>query len=604
MLSKDDRLIRAVEGAYDEFARGFTENAIVRLGVTDFSGLLDRARVGNPKLKDFQTDLYNSGAHDPSTVVGIALGIAGDLGLSTSDLHQIRMFRNDIAHNKVDASGTRVALNPGAVKPALERVCVVLQSVGATGYAHKVNERLRYYLAGAPESWAMPEATRGILPVPPRRAARQKRPPAPPKGTLSPDQVDAIGRFTAWWKGTGRRFVITGPAGTGKTRLIPELVAAAGLKPAEVRLLAPTNKACEVLRQKFRAGDGFRTQVRTSAGYLWRFAPPTFDGEDLKFTVLGTKPFDPNAKLVVCDEASMLRVKDVKVLEEGYRVVYLGDPQQLPPVVDREETDPGERESDVLARPDVSLVHMHRVESAPSLYDIATDLRSGILPSSGVWEDGCARVLDEERGEVDRGYFEQLLSGADAVLVARNVTRIRLNQRMRELKGRVSYPGDLFPKPGEPLVATESMKDGLPAPGISNGDRLIVTKCVGEIERVKRSTQAAVKCLQVEVYREEDPQQMRMVVPVSLEMLAGKHVVGDEVDTRAVAGSRSGVLRCEWGYALTVHKAQGSEWRNVVVVDHAGHAGMGEIRWNYVAMTRARTQLTVVRLRGDTGLVF
>ena len=90
---------------------------------------------------------------------------------------------------------------------------------------------------------------------------------------------------------------------------------------------------------------------------------------------------------------------------------------------------------------------------------------------------------------------------------------------------------------------------------------------------------------------------------VSQEMLVGKHVVGDEVITKNIAGPRSGVLRCDWGYALTVHKAQGSEWGRVLVVDHGAYDKVGQKSWNYVALTRARNTVSVVRLRKDSALL-
>jgi ATP-dependent exoDNAse (exonuclease V) alpha subunit len=86
-------------------------------------------------------------------------------------------------------------------------------------------------------------------------------------------------------------------------------------------------------------------------------------------------------------------------------------------------------------------------------------------------------------------------------------------------------------------------------------------------------------------------------------MLVGRHIVGDEVSTRLIAGPRSGVLRCDWGYALTVHKAQGSEWGRVVVIDHGSYDRIGARQWNYVALTRARQSVTVVRLRQETALL-
>lgn len=63
------------------------------------------------------------------------------------------------------------------------------------------------------------------------------------------------------------------------------------------------------------------------------------------------------------------------------------------------------------------------------------------------------------------------------------------------------------------------------------------------------------------------------------------------------------MLRCDWAYAMTVHKAQGSEWGRVLVVDHGAYAKVGQRQWNYLALTRARNTVTVVRLRKDSALL-
>src|SRR5690606_11701375 len=51
----------------------------------------------------------------------------------------------------------------------------------------------------------------------------------------------------------------------------------------------------------------------------------------------------------------------------------------------------------------------------------------------------------------------------------------------------------------------------------------------------------------------------------------------------------------DYGYALTVHKAQGSQWNNVVLFDESYAFKETRQRWLYTAITRASERLTVVR---------
>ncbi|MBK7369398.1 MAG: ATP-binding domain-containing protein, partial [Candidatus Eisenbacteria bacterium] len=63
------------------------------------------------------------------------------------------------------------------------------------------------------------------------------------------------------------------------------------------------------------------------------------------------------------------------------------------------------------------------------------------------------------------------------------------------------------------------------------------------------------------------------------------------------------VLRADWGYALTVHKAQGSEWPRVVVVDdNDPDHNVPSAKWNYVAYSRASEQLIVLRVKRETAV--
>ena len=56
----------------------------------------------------------------------------------------------------------------------------------------------------------------------------------------------------------------------------------------------------------------------------------------------------------------------------------------------------------------------------------------------------------------------------------------------------------------------------------------------------------------------------------------------------------------DFGYALTVHKAQGSQWNNVVLFDESFAFRDTRERWLYTAITRAKSLLIIV---GDEGAV-
>ena len=51
----------------------------------------------------------------------------------------------------------------------------------------------------------------------------------------------------------------------------------------------------------------------------------------------------------------------------------------------------------------------------------------------------------------------------------------------------------------------------------------------------------------------------------------------------------------DYGYALTVHKAQGSQWDDVLLFDESYAFREHRARWLYTGLTRAAKRLTIVR---------
>lgn len=608
MLTTEDRKIRVVDSSLELLAQGIGNAISMRFPGKSIEQMLE----SSPNVKIHQRDLFRSAASDPSSMLSLAIEHADALGVKDSEFHKLRDFRNAMAHKRSSARARHVALDASRVQDEMLRTANVLACLSQRSLESQVKRSLVYYLNDAPEHWTsdadapIDEAALRQVPKPPARKSRKKPKVVLSVGGLSPDQQEAVDRVAAWWKGSDRRFVITGSAGTGKTRMIVEILARLGLTASQVALVAPTNKACDVLRDKLPNNLGFRGAVSTFHKLLYKYQwPPAWDGEDQKWEIVGHKPRKEGVALLICDEASMLADLDVEAMEASYRVVYLGDAAQLPAIVeDRTWKGRPALASDILERPDAVLATIHRQSGGSSILDAADIVRSGSFLEPGLWDDDATQVLHEDEGHVDGVMFRQLLRDSDAVLVARNATRIRLNQLMRSIRGHERFPGDWLPKPGELIVAIErGSNDVFPGqPEISNGQQLVVDEVVRLGEGTKKSSGEPFEFAVVQAHFRDNPS-IRGQWPVSQEMLVGKHVIGDEVVTKGIAGPRSGVLRCDWGYALTVHKAQGSEWGRVLVVDHGAYDKVGQKQWNYVALTRARSTVTVVRLRKDSVLL-
>lgn len=367
----------------------------------------------------------------------------------------------------------------------------------------------------------------------------------------SPQQADALSAVGSWLKSPGDRqvFRLFGYAGTGKTTLAKEF--AAGLDGA-VMFGAFTGKAAHVMRKKGCAG------ASTIHSMIYRLDD---DQPSLqpRFS-LNAMSAVKEAALVIIDECSMVDEKlGADLLSFGTPVLVLGDPEQLPPV--------GGEGFFTNAKPDVMLTDIHRQAAQSPIIRLATSVRQGERPQIG--SDGECDVISYA------DVTSELVLSADQVLVGRNITRHKFNARLRSLKG---FSGDI-PNVGEKLVCLRNDKEKR----LFNGSIWTVTdvKTRGRIDRVSGTTRLSV------LSEDAGPRTRPVDVIVKNEFWTGNEGQLEWSDKR-------GTQEFTYGYALTTHKSQGSQWENVVVFDESATFREDAPRWLYTAITRAAKKLTVV----------
>lgn len=367
---------------------------------------------------------------------------------------------------------------------------------------------------------------------------------------FSPQQKSAMDAVQDWYHTADRQqiFRLFGYAGTGKTTLAKNLAATV---KGGVMYAAFTGKAAMIMRKN--GCSGATTIHRTIYG-------TDEDEETGKYRFRLKPSFEfANVKLFIIDECSMVEDDLAKdLLSFGKPVLVLGDPAQLPPV----------RGAGYFTNvdPDVMLTEIHRQAAENPIVRIATDIRNGIKLKHG--DFGAAKIIT--RREVDAG----LVTSADQVLVGLNMTRSRYNSRLRELAGR----HDPFPEPGDQLVALKNDS----TLGIFNGGLWEV------LERKSRVVGAINDhCIPLLVRSLDFPNARAIDVSVREECFTGKL---HEVNFRDLRGTQ----QFDYGYALTVHKSQGSQWPNVCLFDESGGFSKDRERWLYTGVTRAAEKLTVV----------
>lgn len=361
----------------------------------------------------------------------------------------------------------------------------------------------------------------------------------------SSQQDEALKAVAAWLKDRNgaQVFRLFGWAGTGKSTLARHLA-----KDVEtVKYAAFTGKAALVMRKRGCKGAStihslIYTRISEKEG------EPRF--------VLDPESAAADADLIVIDEVSMVdEVLGSDLLSFGTKVLVLGDPFQLPPV---------QGEGFFTAQqPDIMLTEIHRQARDNPIVRLSLDIREGRGLDYGTY--GESKVV--LRREVDQSE----VLGADQVLVGRNKTRLHYNNRIRELR---SLPADT-PVRGDRLVCLRNN----PQKRLLNGQ--IWT--VAELHRKAGGTLDMVL----------DPEEAdRTSVQTKVRTHAG-FFTGE--DTEMSWQIRRQYDEFTYGYCLTVHKSQGSQWDHVYLFDESFVFREEAQRWLYTGVTRAAERITVVR---------
>jgi exodeoxyribonuclease V len=359
----------------------------------------------------------------------------------------------------------------------------------------------------------------------------------------TPEQERALLEVARWLATPGgpQIFRLFGYAGTGKSTLAKHV---AEHVDGLVAFAAFTGKAALVMRSK-----GCEN-ARTLHSLIYRASDteteePTFE--------LNDESDAARAKLIVVDECSMVDEELGRdLLSFGRKVLVLGDPAQLPPVKG------GGYFTD--AEPDVMLTQVHRQAADNPIVRLSMIVREGGRIDYGVY--GETRVVRRD------GLDPALVTGADQVLVGMNKTRRAYNNRLRQLRGFSSA----HPQSGEKLVCLRNNRKK----GLLNG-ALFTVKSAGALRRGKIRMLVAPE--------EGEGKFLRVgVIPQFFENVEGEIPYALRKDSDEF----------DYGYALTVHKAQGSQWDNVALFDESFAFREHRARWLYTGVTRAAQMLTLV----------
>ncbi|MDX6274624.1 MAG: exodeoxyribonuclease alpha subunit [Frankiales bacterium] len=363
-------------------------------------------------------------------------------------------------------------------------------------------------------------------------------------GGLDPEQADAVRAIAA--HGVA---LLTGGPGTGKSRTVAAVVALANKHDVNVALAAPTGRAAKRLEEL----------TEEPATTLHRLLQA--QGTDGTFARGEMWPLD--AELVVVDEASMLDVELaaalVEACDDGTHLLIVGDPAQLPSI------GPGRVLADLIdsgLAPVSELVTLHRQEEGGAIAQLATRVRQGELPP-----------VDDPTREV------VVVTARASAEAAHRVVQLVTDSIPRALgipAAEVQVVTPVHRGPAGTVELNKVLKARLnPGQGTRNGfdvgDRVVATANQHEIGFANGE------------------------VGVVVDIKDGLVVAfpGGEVTVTGEA-----VFDLRHGWAITVHRAQGSEWPGVVVVLAPEATTMLSRPLVYTAFTRAQRHLSIVHAVG------
>jgi len=390
--------------------------------------------------------------------------------------------------------------------------------------------------------------------------------------TLTKRQEEGLKIAVARYKAHEPWTCISGYAGTGKSTLVQFIIAALNIVPEHVAYVTFTGKAASVLRHK-----GCPNAM--TAHRLLYYSKRLPNG---RFIFTPRKTLEKNYSLIVVDEISMLP-KDLweLLLSHKIHIIALGDPFQIPPIDKKAD-------NHVLDTPHIFLDEIMRQAQESEIIRLTMDIRDFKAPNYFKGEE--IQVL--RPSEVVDGMYQW----ADQIICATNRKRQEINDYMRQAAGRGPEP-----ELGDKIICCRNCWEILD----TTGDNALVNGTIGYIGEFEKGFQSypifgfpEVPVMYSQVLTNEDGVFDNVIMDYQA-LRDGKPFLTSE---QAYQIYRRQDLRntepveFNYGYAITGHRAQGSQWDKVLVFeerfpfDRVEHA-----RWLYTCCTRPSQKLVLVR---------
>ena len=382
---------------------------------------------------------------------------------------------------------------------------------------------------------------------------------------LSIDQKHALEQIYTWTKKRSSLYItIGGYAGVGKTTLMAEYrrLLNKDNKKLKIAFASFTGRATRVLNNKLKNGQVTYKQDSVSTIHSLIYSPILNSHQHITGWKLKTElKFD----LIVIDEASMIDQYIWRDLASfGIPIVAVGDHGQLPPI---------NGNFSLMENPMIKLEKIHRQAQNNPIIKLSLLAReNGHIP---------VRQFGDKVIKIDKNTFDaqdqiehqlQSYSPSTIVLCGYNHTRVKLNQFIRQKIGFESQG----PITGDRVICLKN-----------NHQKHIFNGMLGTIQSIHSKDE---NWFQAEILMDDE------------DGLFEGLIYKDQFGNKAIQNFTNKRVKqlkgdlFDFGYGLTVHKAQGSQAKKVIVFEER-FPKMDDLmwrRWLYTAVTRAEEELFVV----------
>ncbi len=383
---------------------------------------------------------------------------------------------------------------------------------------------------------------------------------------LSTKQKDILNDMLSWYKEKKTSYLtLGGYAGTGKTTLLGylNLKLHKEYKSINIAYCSFTGKASVVLKKKLQETNSLKSS--DFVGTIHRLIYKAIVDE--RDVIVGWEKIpeeDFKYELIVVDEASMVS-QDIwrDLLSFNKPVLAVGDHGQLPPV---------EGKFNLMSNPMLRLEEIYRQEKDNPIIIVSEIARKyGEIPMMEFSK--FVKKFSRQDDEVMEFLTDKLSGYGDnnMVLVGYNHTRVKLNEGIRQL---LEFEGKQ-PTIGDRVICLRNNTQL----GIFNG-------MLGTIQLIEQIKQKDLP----DYYQTDilfDGENDVFHLPISIEQFGQKETL---------KGSTREINLFDFGYALTVHKAQGSQAEKVILFEERFPRMDDDNwrRWLYTGVTRATKELYII----------